>query len=412
MPTSARFETTVRVALDTLRANPMRTLLSTLGIVMGAASLSAVLSLGDGMERFARETVELEGMQLVSLSPRTGDTIDGVLVPRPDFPTFVLADADELKSRLPGNPGLALMVQGSALATVGGARRGVLGIALTSLGSPMPGLKTVHGRLPSADDARRGEHVAAISESLARAVAGDPVASAVGAALRLGDADCRVVGILESTPQAGRGFRAVVPFPLADQALVRTSTPRAPQLLLNAAGVEEVPAVRKGAEQWIAARGWTDKIEVRARGPERLRQVANGILIFKILMGAFTAISLVVGGIGIMNVLLASVAERTREIGIRKAIGASRRTVVMQFLAESVAISMSGAAIGVVVGLGGAAAVTAVMRAQTEARIYSGVTWQTILVSMAAAALVGLLFGTYPALRAARLSPVDAITRE
>jgi putative ABC transport system permease protein len=84
----------------------------------------------------------------------------------------------------------------------------------------------------------------------------------------------------------------------------------------------------------------------------------------------------------------------------------------MQFLAESVAISLAGAAIGVAAGLAGAAAVTAIMRAQTEARVYSAVTWQTLAVSMSAAALIGLLFGTYPALRAARLSPVDAIQRD
>jgi putative ABC transport system permease protein len=408
---SSRLDTTVGVALDTLRANPLRTLLSTLGIVMGAASLAAVLSLGDGMERFARESLELEGIQLVSVVPRTSDTIDGVMVPRKEHVAFTFADADDLDRRLQQPRGVALMVQGSAVARIAGATRGVVATALTSLHAPMPGVRASAGSLPSEPDARQGEHVVAVSESLAAALARTP-AGAIGSAIRLGDADWRVVGILESSPRYGKGFRAVVPFTLADEALVPVPGGRAPMLHVNAARVEDAAALRKAVEAWVTARGWNGQVDVQARGPERLRQVANGILIFKILMGAFTAISLVVGGIGIMNVLLASVAERTREIGIRKAIGASRRTVVIQFLAESVAISLAGAAVGVAAGLAGAAMVTAIMRAQTEARIYSAVTWQTILVSMAAAALIGLLFGTYPALRAARLSPVDAIQRE
>jgi putative ABC transport system permease protein len=409
---SARFDTTVRVALDTLRANPLRTLLSTLGIVMGAASLAAVLSLGDGMERFARESIELEGIQLVTLVARTSDTIDGVLVPRRDHVTFTLAEADELDRRLQQPRGLALMVQGSAVAQIGGASRGVVATGLTTLHAPMPGLNVSVGRLPDEADARRGEHTAAISESLAGALGKRRTSDAIGMTVRLGAADWRVVGILESAHRFGKGFRAVVPAPLADEALVPAPAGRTPMIHVNAARLEDTAAVRKGVEAWLTSRGWSGHVEVQARGPERLRQVANGILIFKILMGAFTAISLVVGGIGIMNVLLASVAERTREIGIRKAIGASRGTVVAQFLAESVAISLAGAGIGVAVGLAGAAMVTALMRAQTEARIYSAVTWPTLVVSMAAAGLVGLLFGTYPALRAARLSPVDAIQRE
>ncbi len=409
---SSRFDTTVRVALETLRANPLRTLLSTLGIVMGAASLAAVLSLGDGMERFARESLELEGIQLVSVVPRTSDTIDGVLVPRSGHVTFTLADADDLGGRLREPHGLALMVQGSAVARIGGATRGVVAMGLTSIRAPMPGVKTAFGRLPGEADARQGDHVAAVSESLAAALVKGTPGGAIGASLRLGEGDWRVVGILESSPRYGKGLRAVVPFTLAHEALVPAPGGRAPMLHVNAARVEDAGAVRKGVEAWVAARNWAGQVDVQARGPERLRQVANGILIFKILMGAFTAISLVVGGIGIMNVLLASVAERTREIGIRKAIGASRRTVVMQFLAESVAISLAGAAVGVAIGLAGAAVVTAIMRSQTEARVYSAVTWETMAVSMAAAVLVGLVFGTYPALRAARLSPVDAIQRD
>ena len=129
-------------------------------------------------------------------------------------------------------------------------------------------------------------------------------------------------------------------------------------------------------------------------------------------MGAFTAIALLVGGIGIMNVLLASVLERTREIGVRRAVGARRRDVVLQLLAESVAIAIAGSLIGLAAGIGGAFAVTALMRARTEALIYAAVTPGTIVASIAAATITGLVFGVYPALRAARLAPVDAIRAE
>ncbi len=195
--------------------------------------------------------------------------------------------------------------------------------------------------------------------------------------------------------------------------MATAATPRARTLALNAARVEDVLAIKTKAEAWADRRNpdWraNSQVTVASTGLDRLVAMNQGILIFKILMGAFTAISLIVGGIGIMNVLLASVAERTKEIGVRKAAGARRRDIIVQFLAESVVISLAGAAIGAVLGISGAYLVTYIMRTQTTAQVYAAVTWQTLVVAMGAAILVGLIFGTYPALKAANLSPVDAM---
>jgi putative ABC transport system permease protein len=157
------------------------------------------------------------------------------------------------------------------------------------------------------------------------------------------------------------------------------------------------------------ARGSVDIATYRLRA----EQTAKAILIFKLLMGAITGISLLVGGIGIMNVLLASVTERTREIGIRKAAGARQRDILMQFLAESVAITGLGGAIGVVLGLLMSFGVTTAIRALASAPfVRSSVSWSTVVAAAMASVAIGLAFGTYPARRAARLSPIDAIRHE
>jgi len=255
--------------------------------------------------------------------------------------------------------------------------------------------------------------VAVVSSRLARELVRREGDAALGGTFEVGGHPCRVAGVIGGR-RGDRVLAAFVPLGVADALMVRSPQPRARMLQVHAAGVEGMSRLKQAIGSWRerARPAWRDTVLLSATGEERLRQASQGILLFKILMGSFTAISLLVGGIGIMNVLLASVAERTREIGIRKAIGASRRLVVAQFLAESVAISTAGSIVGVVLGLGGAAAVTALMRSRTEALIFSAITPGTILVSMAAAVAVGLLFGTYPALRAARLSPVDAIMRE
>jgi ABC-type antimicrobial peptide transport system permease subunit len=247
--------------------------LSTLGVVMGAASLVAVLSIGDGAERFARQQIERRGLQTVMIRAQTSDTVDNLQVPRADFPLFTPDDLRDLAAFVPRETEALLIVEGTGTLTVAGKSRAAL-----------------------------------------------------------------VQGLAAGNPR------------------------------------------RMGLSIWAGR--------------------------------AFTAISLIVGGIGIMNVLLASVAERTKEIGVRKAAGARRRDIIVQFLAESVVISMAGAIVGAILRIAGAYLVTYIMRSQTMAQVYAAVTWQTLAVAMGAATLVGLIFGTYPALKAANLSPVDAMRYE
>jgi putative ABC transport system permease protein len=195
--------------------------------------------------------------------------------------------------------------------------------------------------------------------------------------------------------------------------MVPSEWPRAPSLLVKAARVESVEEVRGAVERWLAARNpaWPAGSTIRTSAA-RARQTRQGVLVFKLAMGAITGISLLVGGIGIMNVLLASVAERTREIGIRKATGARHRDILLQFLSESVAITGAGSLIGVVLGLAAGFGITAIIRSQSQAQVYAAFAWQTVLVAVAAAVVVGVMFGMYPALRAARLSPIEAIRHE
>jgi putative ABC transport system permease protein len=406
----------VRVGLQTLGANPTRTFLSTLGVVMGAASLVAVLSVGDGAERFARQQIEQRGMQSVTLLARTSETVDGLQVPRTEFPLFTPEDLRSLAAAVTPDTEVLLHVEGTGPLTLRGESRATLVRGLLAANPRQMGLRLWRGRAFTSDELATGAPVAVIGSLLAAELAGErQPEAALGTEIPFAHGPVRVIGILE--PLAGERFLSVtVPFALAEALMVPAPAPRARVLTLNAARVEDVLALKGDAEAWAKGRNpdWTGRkqITIATTGLDRLLVMNQGILIFKILMGAFTAISLIVGGIGIMNVLLASVAERTKEIGVRKAAGARGRDIIVQFLAESVVISMAGAVIGAVTGIGGAYLVTAIMRAQTLAHVYAAVTWQTLAVAMGAAALVGLVFGLYPALKAARLSPVEAMRYE
>lgn len=406
----------VRVGVQTLRANPMRTVLSTLGVVMGAASLVAVLSIGDGAERFARDQIQRRGLQTVAVLAKTSDTVDGLQVPRDDYPRFTPEDVTDLAAFVGPETEALLTIEGTGPLTVGGKPRAALVLGLAVGNVRQMGQRLWRGRLFTLDELKSGAPVAIIGYKLAAELTVDhPTESALGMELAVKNRPVRIIGIQESVP-GERLLNVVVPFEVAEQLMVAVPLPRTRNLALNAPKVEDVLAVKARAEAWADKRNpdWRGKnqITIASTGLDRLIAMNQGILIFKIMMGAFTAISLIVGGIGIMNVLLAAVAERTKEIGVRKAAGARRRDIYVQFLAESVVISLAGAAIGAIFGIAGAYLVTWIMRTQTMAQVYAAVTWPTLAVAMGAAILVGLVFGSYPALKAANLSPVEAMRYE
>jgi len=226
--------------------------------------------------------------------------------------------------------------------------------------------------------------------------------------------------LLERTPFTVRGItadsatdeRAWVSLATVNRALPPSVRARPVGLSAKFADVLMADSVRARVSRWADARFGVGTTRLRSNA-SRVEQAAQGILLFKLFMGAITGISLLVGGIGIMNVMLASVTERTREIGIRKAVGATRGDVLSQFLAEAVAIASLGSALGVALGLTAAFSITALMRAKLPGMgVQASVSWSTILVAVVSAALVGLVFGTYPARRAARLDPIDAIRHE
>jgi putative ABC transport system permease protein len=410
------FYTAFHVTRETIRLNPLRGVLSTLGVIIGVASLVAVLSLGDGMERTMREQLaQTTDLQTIVVDSRTVEEMDGQSFPLVD--TLALGAADILALRaLPGVATIALVaragVEVSSADTTTQRRRAAL-MAVTPDFFKIGKAVLLSGRTFSAADSGAVQQVALLSRQLARDFGGDDATRVLGHAILVAGVAHRVVGVLAG--ELGSVSRSIlVPFSPSISDALRARSLRFPSLVVRVARVDDITPVEKALRVHFGMGVPNHKSAVVVQSYRaRADQATQGILVFKLLMGAITGISLIVGGIGIMNVLLASVSERTREIGIRKAAGARHRDILYQFLAESVAITAIGSLIGVVLGLSGAFAITALIRHFAAALfIQASFTWSSVLIAAALTISIGLAFGTYPARRAARLSPIDAIRHD
>lgn len=404
----------IGMGFGALRQHRLRTSLSMLGVIIGVAALVAILSLGDGMETFARSQIEeTTSLQGVAISPAVTRQQDGLSLPVSHVIQLTVDHLEALAASPHVSRGM-IEVNGAALAhrpEQPDSTRAVMVTGRAESGDTSSLSPPDQGRAMTPDEARGSAPVMVVSTAFAEWITGEGAEGSVGRRVTVGSRDWEIIGVRSGGP--GRFFRAEVPVGVASEAFAPSPVPRVPTIALAAQSIESVDSVRAHAQSWLRGQGseWPDLVTV-STSEGRLRQALIAIRIFKLFMGSVIGIALLVGGIGIMNILLASVAERTREIGIRRAVGARQRDIRRQFLVEALTITGLGSAVGTGVGLAMSYLATAIMRMQTEAQVQSGFSLSTLVVAAAGGILLGIIFGAYPAHRAATLVPVDAIRHE
>lgn len=404
-----------RVGADALRANPMRTMLSTTGVVIGVAALVAAFAITDGVEVWSRALIARESsVQDVSVTSITSQTVNGRKVSVHGYPVFTAEDGRAAGAEIPNAVSQALTLSGNTGVEFQGHRANALLTASTATLADFAALPIQSGRFYTATEVEHRAPVIVIGFELAQELAGnrDPLWM-IGQQLTIKGQRREVIGIVASRNTSS--VPDLVAFaPLRGGSdLLEAGFSNPPVLRIKAHSIEAVDSLRVATLNWLAERygKGVEKLRISVAN-QQLENTKQAILLTKLLLGMLVGLILAVGGIGIMNVLLAAVSERTREIGIRKAVGARARDIQMQFLVESVTVTGTGAALGFVLGLVLAFSGTALFRYWLGSGIYPVVRPTTAFLAVISSLLVGVVFGTYPARRAAQLSPVEAIARE
>ena len=396
----------LRLALRSLALHRLRSSLSILGVVFGVAAVVAMSSVGEGARRETLAQIEALGIDTVTVRPRPA-----ALGERP-APALPAAAADSLRHVVPDLRAVAPVRVGELTAEANGHSSAAIVVGTTPIYRDALRLTLSAGRSLSDLDVADHKRVAVLGAAVARSLF--PFGTPLGESVRLGGDFFEVVGVLEerAAPRArSAAIRSrdvnrcvLVPLPSLDLG----SDPRAD-------GVDEI-VFRVGRQETVVpAAGVAETVIGRLTGGqplevvvprEILRQRERTQRVFNVVTGAVAAISLIVGGIGIMNIMLASVAERTREVGVRRALGARKRDIAAQFLTESSLLTVTGGVVGSALGLVGAFLIQA----------FAG--WPTavhplmLLTALLVALAVGIGFGFYPAWHAAGLEPMDALRRE
>ena len=406
-----RFTQLLAESLGAMLANPLRTLLTMLGIIIGIASVVLMLAVGDGIKAFINKQLAVLGSNLVLVQADVRKSA-GVRLRTGSVQTMTMDDAEAI-NRLPSVAGAAPMLTVFSQISVGNDNANTQVQGTTPASFRIRNLRLARGSPITDVDVASAARVAVLGKKIAEQLfyKVDPV----GQSIRIDNQSFQVTGVLDNEGQsfdAGDiGEVVIVPISTARITLVRTATPRSVQYIVaQSRSAETLNDMVADIKELVR-----DRHRIRADDEDDFRVVNFGEFAksgeaiatgLSVALGFIGAVSLVVGGIGIMNIMLVSVTERTREIGIRMAIGARPSDVLWQFLIEAVAICVVSGLIGIALSAGLAAAVSA----SGKFELVVGV--KAILIATLFSGAVGVFFGFYPARRASKLQPVECLRYE
>ena len=412
----------IRVALEALNANKLRSGLTMLGIVIGVGAVIALMSIGSGAQAAIAQNIKSLGANLITITPGASSA-GGVSQGNGSAPTLTVDDADAIAdpNTVPDAAAVSpeLYIGFNAQIVNHGTN------VSTKVNGVTPAYEDVHA-FPAAlgawfteDDMIARSKVVMLGANVATQLFGAADPTGQDISLRLGrPTSLHVAGVLQAKgggPLGNVDDQVLIPLTTLQRQFANPRNPKGisnvGQIVVQAANAKSTQAAKNEITDLLLQRHRvTDPDFVIQTQDDQIATQAGVTQVLTILLGAIAGISLVVGGIGIMNIMIVSVTERTREIGIRKAVGAKRMDILMQFLVESLVVSILGGIIGIVIGVGASRLIDGQkLNGQT---IQTLVSTSSIILAVGVSLTIGLLFGVYPAYRAASLRPIDALRYE